>query len=190
MSTTQDFKNAPVGATATSRKGNIALKTGRRTFEWSIYDSLGNHCNTLSSDEMADHVSGGFTLNVATPATAREALDLAWELAHEVKEGRTIPSGTRYLEVTGSGLKEYRAQIDFEVVSWLVGAVRTLDPLPEPEPDWLDAPAVIAWSRWDDVRREKVWSKDDECYKSTDGEIANWFDLCYVTPLYPEGKKA
>lgn len=55
-----------------------------------------------------------------------------------------------------------------------------------PEPDWLDAPAVIAWSKWDDVRREKIWSNDEEHYKSTDGEIATWKDLRTVTPLYPK----
>ena len=182
MSTIGDFDNAPTGATATHKAtGNRVMKVDGVELRW-----ITRWGRLLTDKEV---VRWGFTLDPPAPTTVREALELAWELAHEVKPGQVIPEGTRYLLVTGSGLKEYTTQFDFKIGFHGEPERRTLEPLPDPEPDWLEAPAVVAWSRWDDVRRKKVWSKVDKCYKSTDGEIVYWSNLLDVTPLYPNEKE-
>ena len=126
------------------------------------------------------------------PKTAWEALDLAWDLAHPVKEGQVIPKGTRYLEVTLSGLRERTASGDRKITPELA-TVRTLDPLPDPEPDWLDAPAVLATHKDSHDRLSpSVWTRDpiDSDRWVTGPFSAHWSELTDVTPLYPEGKKA
>ena len=178
MSTVEDFKNAPGGAIATSPYGGRAMKIYGGAWHW--ITSRGNRLNDTEMELQ------GYTLGPApAPTTAREALDLAWELAHEVEKGQSIPSGTEYLLRHGPGylLEVAHGARRIDVID--AENIRTLDPCLDPVPDWYDAPAVLAWRRWDDVRREKVWSKADECYKSTDGEIIDWTDLCDVTPLYP-----
>ena len=184
MSTLEEFENAPVGATATAPNGNIAVKTGRRVFEWSIYDSRGNARDNHPSDEM-----GFYRLNPAAPTNSREALDLAWELGHRVKEGQDIPEGTRYLEFHGDELGEYIAVVNIKISPGLVPVIRTLDRLPEPVPGWLDAPAVLA--AMDDCSWQKVWLPSTpghwEC--TCCGVDRHWSDMADVTPLYPEGKK-
>ena len=180
MNTIEDFKNAPIGATATHKAtGNRVMKVDGVELRW-----ITRWGRRLNDKEV---VRWGFTLDPIEPAptTAREALNLAWELAYPVREGQEIPEGTQLLELHGHQLKGYTAVIDHTVSPNLASTTRTLDPLP----DWLDAPAVLAWSRWDDVRREKVWSKVDKCYKSTDGEIVYWSNLLDVTPLYPNEKE-
>ena len=123
------------------------------------------------------------------PTTAREALALAWELAHPIKEGQTIPKGTRILRRVLGSIREYQAGWDFdETITFDHLLVRTLDPLPEP--DWLDAPAVLAHvddhifqqtavftptgdlpNRW--TRAETMWT-------------FHWNELRDVVPLYPK----
>ena len=182
MSTFQDFEDAPVGATATAPNGNIAVKTGRRVFEWSIYDSRGNARDNHPSDEM-----GFYTLNPTAPTTACGALDLAWELACPVKEGQVIPEGTRYLQWAEGNLREYTEHHDFTISKGTSILVRTLDPLPDPEPDWLDAPAVLA--AMDDCSWQKVWLPRSEgrwvC--TCCGVERHWSKMSDVTPLYPKG---
>ena len=138
-------------------------------------------------------------MNTTPPTTAREALALAWELAHPVKEGQIIPVGTWLVERRGDefavGKNDY-----FEATAndWDVKNRRTLDPLPDPEPDWLDAPAVIArcgYCSLEDhglqitlhgrVSNGRKW-ECTECQTATD-----WSNLRDVTPLYPkEGQEA
>ena len=190
MSTIEEFKNAPIGATATSPYGHIAFKTGRLKFPWSIGDSRGTHLGDLCSAEMV-----GYTLNPAAPTTAQEALALAWDLAHPVQEWQVIPKGTRYLEKRNNGLiAECTAERLIALSHGMRNSVRTQDPLPDPEPDWLNAPAVKArvkgyhilftWVPVDGPRHHRWYSQ-----VKGEGETYDWQDLCDVTPLYPEGKK-
>lgn len=183
MSTIQDFENAPVGATATAPNGNIAVKTGRSVFEWSIYDSRGNARDNHPSDEMVR-----YTLNPAAPTNSREALDLAWELAHEVKVGQFIPEGTVCLARFDDGYRSYETMGEL-ITSETWTDTRTRDPLPDPEPDWLDAPAVLA--AMDDCSWQKVWlPKPNGHWECTCcGVVRHWFNMSDVTPLYPEGEK-
>lgn len=181
MSTVEDFKNAPVGATATRSDGYRAMKIDYVEKRWLVQSGL-----YLNNEEMAEQ---GFTLDPSAPTTAREALDLTWELAHPVKEGQTIPKGTRYLKKDSFGLKEYIAQVDFAIWHGVVSITRTLEPLPEPKPDWLDAPAVIARhvkqtpdsppSLWGNLGNG-LWGHVDTTKRATVRELRD------VTPLYPK----
>ena len=192
MSTVEDFKNAPGGAIATNPYGGRAMKIYVGAWHWTTF--RGNRLNDTEMELQR------YTLDPApAPTTAHEALDLAWNLAHPVKEGQYIPKGTRYVRHYQDGsLATFTATEGLTPTPRPAEYLCTMEPLPEPEPepepdpepDWLDAPAVIAWSRWDDVRRVKIWSEDDGHYKSTDGVITNWQDLRDVTPLYPKGQEA
>ena len=121
------------------------------------------------------------------PTTAREALTLAWELAHPVKEGQIIPVGTWLVERRGDefavGKNDY-----FEATAndWDVKNRRTLDPLPDPEPDWLDAPAVLAAMKG--RSGQKVWlPKPNGHWECTCcGVVRHWFNMADVTPLWPK----
>lgn len=133
----------------------------------------------------------GYTLDAPTPTTAREALDLAWELAHELKPGQFIPEGTRYLELSSSGLKEYTTQRDIKVRPGYVPGFRTVEPFPVPEPSWLDAPAVIATCGY--CESETLHSPLDyggrwECAECQTAATSR--ALTGVTPLYPRGEEA
>ena len=180
MSTVEDFKNAPVGATATRADGSRAMKVDAVGRRWIAQDWV-----YLDDEEM---MILGYTLDPTVPATAREALDLAWDLAHEVKPGQLVPRNTRYLERHHSGVKVYSAMFDFEV-SPKAPALRTVEPLPEPEPDWLDAPAVLA--RTDNDQFLRVWSahKGDLWASTSHTYTRLWQNLRDVTPLYPEGEE-
>lgn len=117
------------------------------------------------------------------PRTAREALALAWELAHPVKEGQVIPAGTQHIHKT---LKTFfvREMIDScEASSWDEANIRTLVPLPEP--DWLDAPAVMSVAEGFSYRRIWVPLGDGGWASVQDGR-AHWSKLRDVTPLYPK----
>lgn len=179
MSTIKDFENAPAGATATHKaSGNRVMKVDGVELRW-----VTRWGRRLTDKEV---VRWGFTLDPATPTTAREALDLAWDLAHEVKEGQTIPSGARYLAFSSDGVREHVAYGDREINSVIAPTTRTLEPLPEPEPDWVDAPAVIATTRWCDT---ELWLPETggyywECTHCDD--VRYWRDLTDVTPLYPK----
>ena len=141
MSTLEEFENAPIGATASDPDGRTAVKTPHKEWPWSLFDEDGERIAHASNHHMATQ---GWTLDPtpAVPATAREALDLAWELAHPVKEGQVIPKGARAIDHSGGTVDEYIAGGDW--VPRDPANFRTLDPLPEPTPDWLDAPAVLA----------------------------------------------
>ena len=179
MSTLKDFKNAPGGAIATSPYGGRAMKVYDGERHW--ITSRGIH---LNDKEM---VQLGYTLGPAlAPTTAREALDLAWELAHEVEEGQTIPAGTDYL-VSRNGERPVimRTTID-QLTSKAFGTNRrTLDPLPDPEPDWLDAPAVLATCGCRGIELWRPHDEKDGMWVSASGEHALWSSLRDVTPLYP-----
>lgn len=187
MSKIEDFENAPVGATATHPNGSRAMKMDDSELGWII--RTGHYW----SDEEMEY--WGYTLDAPAPApaTAREALDLAWELAHEVKEGQTIPKGTQVLMLHSSGLKEVTTQTDVVIRPYTAPITRTFDPLPDPEPDWLDAPAVMArLEGWVSCADPQVFTRHD--YEAAPSEWLyngsekpfRWQDLTDVTPLYPK----
>ena len=183
----EDFENAPVGATATRDLRNWVMKADNGEQRWIIRTGL-----YMDNEEIERQ---GYTLDQSAPTTAREALDLAWELAHPVKEGQVIPEGTRFLEFHGSGVKEYTAYGDRKISPGLVPITRTLDPLPDPEPDWIDAPAVLAVH--DSYTKPSIWGKHwdqeslAEYYQSAlTAGTAHWSELRDVTPLYPKGQDA
>lgn len=189
MSTIEDFENAPIGATAYCDDGVRAMKmlSGGEP-RW-----IAQGWSRLDVEGM---VNWGYKLDPPAPTTAREALDLAWELAHPVKEGQVIPEGTRYLEVTRSGLRERAAVIDHTIKPRLAPSVRTLeklpDPEPDPEPDWLGAPAVLAtcYGCDEDGQAQSVhvpsfrWWRCTVCTSDV-----SWRVLDDVTPLYPPNEK-
>ena len=190
MSTLEEFEAAPVGATVTSPYLTV-VKTGLTVAPWvgELRYPGGHRSMERASSESL--VRARFTLDPtpAAPTTAREALDLAWELAHPVKEGQAIPKGTRVIDHSGGTVDEYIAGGDW--VPRDPANFRTLDPLPEPTPDWLDAPAVMALvkGRVGDpqvfARKNKTgtqWLRDTKVYR--------WDELTVVTPLYPKGQEA
>ena len=176
MSTIEDFKNVPIGTTATDADGNRTMKVndGEQCWitPWGFY---------LNDVDMGD-----FTLDVPAPTSVREALDIAWELAYEVKPGQVIPAGTRYLEDQGSGLNERHARCDFNISPGIAPSIRTLKPLPDPEPDWLDAPAVIAATCRCPDQKVRVPKADGHWKCSCCRDEHHWSDLVDVTPLYPK----
>ena len=179
MSTLKDFKNAPGGAIATSPYGGRAMKVYDGERHW--ITSRGIH---LNDKEM---VQLGYTLGPAlAPTTVREAIDLAWELAHEVKEGQHIPEGVRLLDrFDGNDFSVYTTLVGFTSNARDALTFRTLDPLPVPDPDWLDAPAVIATTIGNDNHRTFANVGNSRWY--TPGEKSYlWTDLTDVTPIYPE----
>lgn len=186
MSTIEDFENAPVGATATHDSGSRALKTDKVGESWILQNE-----SYLSDEGM---VFWNYTLDQPAPATAREALDLAWELAYPVKEGQVIPKGTHILRLVGGQVRVFQNiwGLD-EIAPFELPYFRTLEPLPDPEPDWVDALVVLArlvkaepdsppslwanlgggmWGNVETTKRAEVW------------------DLRDVTPLYPKGQDA
>ena len=175
----EDFRDAPIGATATRTDGGRAMKMNDGVRGW-----ITPKDGYFSDKEM---VHWGYVLDL--PTSAREALDCAWELAHEVKPGQVIPADTRFLEVTGIGLGERVGRFDLKIDPSHVKTIRTFDPLPDPEPDWIDAPAVLAHTDNDDTRR--VWTAHrDERWASTGHTYTRlWQNLRDVTPLYPQGTK-
>ena len=182
MSTIEDFKNAPVGATATHPLASRAMKTDNREGSW--VTPRGNY---FSDEGM---VNWGYTLDPLDPypASAREALDLAWELAHPLKEGQVIPVGTEYFYKNAH--KVWAEEFPFKITSSTARNHRTLDPLPEPEPDWLDAPAVLAVARW--CPNQTIWVPKSDGYWQCAccPDESHWDELIDVTPLYPKGQDA
>ena len=100
------------------------------------------------------------------------------------------------MEVTSSGLKEYTAASNFPTDPNDPPVLRTLEPLPdpEPEPDWLDAPAVMA--RLDSWEHDKLdvftptGDHPDRWTKANTMWTFHWNELRDVTPLYPKGQEA
>ena len=188
MSTIEEFEAAPIGATARSPYNNV-VKTGLSSAPWVSEVRYPGGIRSMERHASEHLVEQGYVLDPSpVPASARDALDLAWDLAHPVKEGQVIPKGTRVVDHSGGTVAEYIAGGDW--VPRDPANFRTLDPLPEPPPDWLDAPAVLAMDRWDDLGREKVWIQvDGDSYKGEDGEFRAWSELRDVTPLYPKETK-
>ena len=138
-------------------------------------------------------------MRTTPPTTAREALELVWKLAHEVKEGREVPIGTECIaKVADDEFWTYRSLKPFDGVSrpgW--AEARTLDPLQDPEPDWLDAPAVMAFVKGQVscvdpqvfARANKTGTQrphDGYWRSSLTGLHYHWTDLIGVVPLYPK----
>ena len=179
----KDFENAPVGATATTALGRRAMKIDDGEQCW--ITPSGNRYND------GGMVFWDYTLDPPAPTSAREALDLAWELAHEVKEGQVVPTGTRLLDRPSHSIfSAYMTQANVTINEWESLTIRTLEPLPAPEPDWLNAPAVLAHTDNNDTR--SVWTvRNDGLWVSTSHAYAHhWRELRDVTPLYPKGQEA
>ena len=177
MSTFEDFEKAPAGATAYREDVGLAMKVGELFKSWVIPDG-----SFLTSVQME---IWGFTL-----MSAREALDLAWELAYPVREGQKIPAGTLYLQRTKVPRGVVEALLPFTV--WGEAApIRTLEPLPDPEPDpepdWLDAPAVLAVCN-DIMARAVFVRRGNDQWRSEFYDVGT-ADLRDVTPLYPKETK-
>ena len=129
------------------------------------------------------------------PTSAREALALAWELAHPVNSGDVIPKGMTCLKDDVDCITTVDHPTDWTPM--FPENIRTLDPLPDPEPDWIDAPAVMA--RPEDDTWIAVWQPCDvsRCSEATRNE-SRWVspragagcrslrELTDVTPLYPK----
>ena len=178
MNTIEDFKNAPVGATATHALASRAMKTNNGDGGW--VTPSGNY---FSDEGM---VNWGYTLDRPAPTTAREALDLAWELAHEVKSGQHIPEGTHLLDHPDhDNLSAYTTKVGFIVNAQEALSIRTLEPLPDPEPDWVDAPAVLATTVDNDNHRTFV-NVGNNRWRTIGEKSYTWTDLTNVTPLYPK----
>ena len=184
MSTIEDFKNAPTGATATLSNGLRVMRTGYFEGIW-----IGQNGGFMSDEQVAGR---GYRLD--QPTTAYDALELAWGLAYEVTVGQVIPEGTRYLEYFADGLKEYVAKRDIKARGpGLASMVRTLEPLPDPDlvpvPYWIDALAVIAETSMCPDR--KIWVPESggvwKC--SCCRDELHWYELVDVTPLFPGGQE-
>ena len=185
MSTVEDFKNAPGGSIATSPYGGRAMKIHGGAWHW-----ITSKGNRLTDTEMELQA---YRLGPApAPTTAREALDLAWELAHEVKECQHIPEGVRLLDrFDGNDFSVYTTLVGFTINAREALTIRTLDPLPEPEPDWLDAPAVLASDKRDDTGDCHTWiNVGGGEWFATRRLTTHWSTLRHVTPLYPKGQDA
>ena len=117
MTTTEDFRNAPVGATATHNDGGRAMKMDYVERRWIVPNGF-----CLDDEEMER--------------------------------------------------RDY-----------------TLDPLPDPEPDWLGAPAVMArLGNWISCADPQVFTRKDKTGTQWTREagVYHWTELEEVTPLYPK----
>ena len=131
------------------------------------------------------------------PKTAREALALAWELAHPVNSGDVIPKDMTCLKDNGDCITTVDHPTDWTPM--FPENIRTIDPLPDPEPDWLDADAVVAFVKGQVscvdpqvfARANKTGAQgphDGYWRSSLTGLHYHWTDLIDVTPLYPKGQ--
>lgn len=191
MSNLEDFENAPFGATASDPNGRSAVKTQHKDWPWSLFNENGEWVDRSSSSHLARY---GYVLNQTVTKTAREALDLAWELSYPVKEGQELPKGTKYIRHTETGLFTRAFPCAHKADSWDESNIRTLDQLTEPEtePEWLDALAVYAtcYGCDEDGLTKSVhvpsfrWWNCTRCTTSV-----SWENLDDVTPLYPKETK-
>ena len=129
-------------------------------------------------------------MSTTPPTTAQEALDLAWELAHPVKEGQHIPEGTRLLDRSGGNdFSAYTTLADITINAREALTVRTQDPLPDPEPDWLDALAVMAFVKGrDSCADPQVFARENKTGTQwlRDTKVYRWTELVGVVPLCPK----
>ena len=188
MSTIEDFKSAPVGTTATHDKGTRAMKVNDGDQYW-----ITSWGSCLSDEQMG---LCGYTFDSfeSRPASTREAVELAWDLAHKVKEGQVIPVGAWLVDRRDSKIiVEKNTFFNIAVDEWGAENIRTLEPLHEQEPDWLDAPAILAsHPLCADTERIGIWLpslyKDDMWeLPAQQGELrVHWSELESVTPLHPK----
>lgn len=190
MSTIEEFKNAPAGATARIPGVSNVMVKGDPELPRPWTDLI----STVYTDqEVADL---GYVLDPAptAPTSAREALDLAWELAHPVKEGQVLPANTETISISDVSLHMTSEGWDKVVEPGLVGILRTLEPLPEPEPEWLEAPAVMATCTGCDEEEPGftvhicMYAGDWRCVECS--HTTQWRNLRDVTPLYPKEQAA
>ena len=192
MNTVEDFENAPVGATATSRDGRHMYRREAETLAGADWVRGEGDGRLWADAEGLAHY--GYTLGPAltAPTTAREALDLAWELAHPLKEGQYIPEGTACLARFDDGYLSYYETPGELITSESRFVIRTLDPLPDPEPDWLDAPAVLARlpRGWEPPGEHVFIRTNGGTHWKLNGLSMHWTQIRDVTPLYPKGQDA
>lgn len=129
------------------------------------------------------------------PKTAREALARAWELAHPVKEGQMFPAGTELLQKNLDGTIRSAIMAESKPATEIdENHTRALDPLPLPEPDWLDAPAVLAHLDNPIFQQKVVFtptSAKPDCWTQAGTALTfHWSKLRDVTPLYLKGQDA
>lgn len=117
------------------------------------------------------------------PTPAREALALAWELAHPVKEEQLIPAGTECMVRFEDGdIRSYTTRTDDIANSskYPGQETRTFEPLPE----WLSAPVVHATCGCHGIELWQPNSAKDGLWVNMRGEHAHWSSLRDVTPLH------
>ena len=173
----EDFENAPVGATATRADGSRAMKTYEDGWSWVTLNG-----RYLGDKEM-EYLD--YTLDQPASSTVHEAVELVWELAHEVKEGQVIPEGAWLVERRDDKITvEKNTFFNISVDEWGEENIRTVEPLPDPDPDWIDAPAVIAVCN-DTMDRDVFIRRGDGSWRS-EFYGAETADLRDVVPLYPK----
>ena len=185
MSTLEEFEDAPLGATATHPDGRRAVGT----FDYVEGRWYATDYGWYTDGEMAKQ---GYVLDPLPepgPENSIDAFGFAWNLGHPVKEGQVIPDGTKWMKKVGGNVQESTMTRDYTVTANDTYILRTHEPLPNPLPDWLDAPAVLA--AMDDCSWQKVWlpSRIGRWRCTCCGVDRHWSKMSDVTPLYPEGKK-
>lgn len=116
------------------------------------------------------------------PKTSREALALAWELAHRLKDGQLIPAGTECMVRFEDGdIRSYTTRTDdtAQESKYPGQETRTFEPLP----DWLSAPAVHATCGCHGTELWQPHNAKDGLWVNMRGEHAHWTSLRDVTPL-------
>ena len=141
--TVEDFSRVPWGGMAVSENGSRAVRIpGNASDEkcWHVrYHSNGS--SWCTDVEMAA-VSGCRILPTVT--TTREALEVAWELAH-TPDGGVIPAGSMYLFRSPNGSMSVHSSADGDLQAIdVLGERRLMEP-PEPKLEpWETSPYVIA----------------------------------------------
>lgn len=163
MTTLEEFKAASIGTVATNGDARAVKVTdaGGRRNDW--VDAYGR----VSYDDLA---CSDYTIIAQGPMSAREYLEEAWEAAYPVPEGAVIPAGTPYILRTSTGSIGYYAHGAAEVIpSPVAQSHRTLEPLPEPEPEWVKAKFI-----WADLGGERaIFERYADTWLTTGGD-ASW----------------
>lgn len=166
--TPEDFADVPWGGMASTECGRRAVRVPEMPGDpqpWSEKGKVRWH----TDEEMA--ADGGWRI-ILPVTTAREALDAAWELAHEPEDG-IIPAGAAYLvrSPRGGTPVSSDAGVDLKAING-IGERRLLDPpKPKPEP-WEIAPYVIC-----DEAGETIVLRRTEM-----AETPMWFQAVHPTP--------
>ena len=104
-------------------------------------------------------------------------IQAAWDAAHEVPEGAVIPAGMAHIVRWHDGTYSFRSEhesIDPGRITTFIRQFRTLEPLPEPEPEWVKADFV--WADSCDVRTiyERNETPQGREYWTTTGSSASY----------------